>query len=650
MPKYTILCVDDDREVLEAVQTDLEGFKSHFDIEAAESVEEACSLIKELRSENREIALILCDHIMPGQTGVDFLIELNRQDETRYIRKILLTGEADLEATVKAVNNANLDYYLAKPWDAKDLSAIVSDQLTTYMIYHGDNALQFVNVLNQERLVDAHVEKQIKKFRTGFLNTASFSDKELSAKILDDLCEYLKTIGQTEACKTYGAGHILTREGEKNNRIWFLSKGEVVLTKKNTDGVDLEVLREKEGALIGLMSFISRHKAFVTTKTVTPVEVIQLDTKNLSRIMKENTEFLSLFNNLLSRHLNRRLMYSITTELKLQETLKSLDKAHTRIIESEKMAVLGQLISGVAHELNNPVAAIVRGIENVAEKVPEILSADTAPTVKAFGVEVLENAMRAKPIATAEIRRRTKNTQRLFKSHSIAKKAVRLNLDSKEKVKKLLHGLGEKEEEVIEQLDQYYQVGSFLRSIDVCSKRIANMVKGLKEYSRPDNKVLQKVNILIGIEDTLVLFENKLKHYEVIKEYETLPDVECYPIELQQVWTNMVSNAIDATQGKGTLIITARPGKKIDGINTVEITFEDDGSGISPEIREKIFEINFTTKSKGDFGLGIGLAICQQIINHHNGTIHVESEVDRFTRFVITLPVSTRKIQGDNHE
>jgi signal transduction histidine kinase len=163
-------------------------------------------------------------------------------------------------------------------------------------------------------------------------------------------------------------------------------------------------------------------------------------------------------------------------------------------------------------------------------------------------------------------------------------------------------------------------------------------VLSLKGYARSDDETQHYADIHEGIEDTLVIFENKLKMHQVSTDYADLPPILCQPIALQQVWTNLVSNAIDAFPEKGVLKIQTRLAEK-DHTHYAVISFEDNGCGIPESQREAIFELNFTTKKEGNFGLGIGLSICQQIMTAHKGWIDVESELDKFTRMTVWLPV-----------
>lgn len=155
MSKYLILCVDDEREVLDSVIQDLDCFEEDFLLEAAESVQEAKEIIADAERDEVKLALILCDHIMPDQTGISFLIELNEASSTKPTRKLLLTGQAGLEDTVEAVNHSSLDFYIAKPWVGEELRAVVKSQLTEYMIENEPKLMPWASVLNTEKILEA---------------------------------------------------------------------------------------------------------------------------------------------------------------------------------------------------------------------------------------------------------------------------------------------------------------------------------------------------------------------------------------------------------------------------------------------------------------------------------------------------------------
>ncbi|RJX69469.1 response regulator [Vibrio sinensis] len=160
MEKYLILCVDDEREVLDSVIQDLDSFEEHFIVEAAQSVREAKEIIQQCQQDDVKLALILCDHIMPEQTGTSFLIELSQDPDTTSARKLLLTGQAGLEDTVEALNNASLDFYIAKPWQRDELVSAVTDQLTQYMIANEADLLPWVAVLDTNQMLQALSKKR----------------------------------------------------------------------------------------------------------------------------------------------------------------------------------------------------------------------------------------------------------------------------------------------------------------------------------------------------------------------------------------------------------------------------------------------------------------------------------------------------------
>lgn len=154
MERIAIVCIDDEREVLDALVRDLEDFASHFRIEPCESAADAGQVIEDLIREGWTPGLVLADHLMPGTSGVDFLIALNSRPETRAARKILVTAQAGLEDTVRAVNRADLDYYIRKPWKKSELHEVVRRFLTDFVLENSSDPLAFVPVLDAPRLFE----------------------------------------------------------------------------------------------------------------------------------------------------------------------------------------------------------------------------------------------------------------------------------------------------------------------------------------------------------------------------------------------------------------------------------------------------------------------------------------------------------------
>ncbi|MEM9445702.1 MAG: response regulator [Verrucomicrobiota bacterium] len=153
--KVHILCVEDEAEVLEAILRDLAQLEDYFPIECAKTANEAKEVIQVLLQKRQHIGLILCDHIMPGQNGVDFLIEIHEQDSLRESRKVLLTGQAGQEATIEAVNQAELNHYIAKPWQKENLVQVAKSQLSEYIIDNHINPTPYMAMLDQALISEA---------------------------------------------------------------------------------------------------------------------------------------------------------------------------------------------------------------------------------------------------------------------------------------------------------------------------------------------------------------------------------------------------------------------------------------------------------------------------------------------------------------
>lgn len=154
-PTLTLLCVDDESVVLDAVVRDLAPFEDVFRIETALSGDDAQRLVNKLLAEGRALALALCDHRMPGLSGTDFLIALNAHPATRSTRKLLLTAQAGHEDTIRAINLGSLDHYVTKPWQPEALRAVIRDQLTSYVIERGLDPMRYLAVLDTTRLAEA---------------------------------------------------------------------------------------------------------------------------------------------------------------------------------------------------------------------------------------------------------------------------------------------------------------------------------------------------------------------------------------------------------------------------------------------------------------------------------------------------------------
>ncbi|PKF49744.1 ATP-binding protein [Enterovibrio nigricans] len=641
MNSNVILCLDDDPAVLELLEKELAPFASLFDIVCASTSHAAQETLESLASAGRRVALFISDHSLGEDQGISLLINVDNHPATFGARTVLLNDQPNIEVIMQAVNEGRLNYCLTRPWNDGDLTFAARKELTQFVLtYNSDDLLRFCGVLDQKKLLEAHIENKLASYRTGFIESAlSISDEELAQQLIEGLYEHFDEGNDKNVCRSYSDDHLLTHEGTPNSFLWFVVEGQVALLKRDETGVSHEVARLGQGSIIGGMSFVTGDVSFSTGITLEPTKVIKLNRALFSQVIQARNDLLPLFTSYLLRHFNRRLKRSINTEVKLQQTLQSLELAHKQLIEKEKMAMLGQLVAGVAHELNNPVAAIIRNSDTLKDNIGELINTELSPVAREKANQIMADALLSRPMSTADARSTAKGIEPILGSRNLARKAVNMGLSQPNDVQYWMQKLDKTFVPTLNQWDMFYQAGSLLRSTNVCARRIADMVKSLKTYARQDDETLLEVDIHEGIEDTLVMFENQLKRIQLTKDYGDLRPIRCMPIALQQVWTNLISNALDAIGQDGEIIVKTRE-TVFRSRKAVRISVRDNGSGIPESIKNKIFELNYTTKREGHFGLGIGLSVSRQIVEQHGGTINVSSSAGLYTEMIVTLPYS----------
>jgi predicted ATPase/signal transduction histidine kinase len=287
----------------------------------------------------------------------------------------------------------------------------------------------------------------------------------------------------------------------------------------------------------------------------------------------------------------------------LERSLFDLQQAQLQLVQSEKMSALGNLVAGVAHEINNPVGFINGNIDEATTTIKDVI-----------------------------------NHLRLYQEK--------------------LPNPGEEIEQDAEDIDLEYALADLpkmLSSMKVGCDRIRGISTSLRTFSRADKDYKVPFNIHDGIDSTLLILKHRLKAnehrpaMEVVTDYGNLPQIECFPGQLNQVFMNLLSNAIDAldesSQGRSFDRIEANPNcirvrSGLEGDRHIKITIADNGAGMTESVKQRIFDHLFTTKAVGK-GTGLGLAIARQIVvETHGGTIEVNSYLGKGTEFAIVLPVS----------
>ncbi len=311
--------------------------------------------------------------------------------------------------------------------------------------------------------------------------------------------------------------------------------------------------------------------------------------------LKENEKLILEQNLILEKKVNERTLELKSTNSELSIALKHLKETQSKLVESEKMASLGQLTAGIAHEINNPINFVSSSITPLRRDMNFVLDL-------------------------------------LDKYHGISSEPeIKSKFDTVHAWEKRLDMPYLKEE-----------IDSILQGIEEGASRTTEIVRGLRNFSRLDESELKLVNIHEGIDSTLVLLNNKLSNIKVVKQYNLHEDIECYAGKINQVFMNILSNSVHAVNkkpGEGLIVIST--GENSSGYATISI--RDNGTGIPQSVISKIFEPFFTTKDVGE-GTGLGLSIVYSIIQSHGGDIQVNSAEGEGTEFILILPKNQKNV------
>ncbi|MDY6785146.1 MAG: PAS domain S-box protein [Cyanobacteriota bacterium] len=332
----------------------------------------------------------------------------------------------------------------------------------------------------------------------------------------------------------------------------------------------------------------------------------------------------------------------------LAAALKQLKSTQDELIEKEKMAALGQLVAGVAHEINTPLGAIrssAKYIEDFLQRnvdsLPSFFQALSPQRQHAF-VEILQRSRSStSPWSSRERRKLKRAIAQQLEAHNLANAGELaewvMELHLQDEIDRFLPLFQEDDSSnFLQMVYEFASLQESIKDINTAAELAAKVTFALKTYARYDRTGVKiRASVIEGIETILTLYHNQSKYgVEVIRKYDNSPQIFCYPDELNQVWTNLIHNALQAMQNQGTLTVEVT--RRDDG---VKVGISDSGPGIPEEIQSQIFQPFFTTKPAGE-GSGLGLDIVKKIIEKHCGKIELESQPGR-TTFIVTLPAET---------
>ncbi|MCX4403109.1 ATP-binding protein [Streptomyces sp. NPDC059837] len=455
-----------------------------------------------------------------------------------------------------------------------------------------------------------------------------FLFEKLDADQLERLCRE----GRVEE---FDPGPVYT-EGEPATCFFVLLEGTLVMSRR-VGGDDVETTRSSQrgvyaGATQAYVGGPDQARYMGSVRVTVPSRFFILPAETFSSIMRDWFP--------MAVHLLEGLFFGT------QNTQRTIG-------QRERLLALGSLSAGLTHELNNPAAAAVRATSALRERVAKMrrklgaiaagpFERDTLETLMEIQERTAEQVAKATPLSPLEASDREDALADWMDDHDItggwqiAPTFVQAGLDT-DWLDQVAAAVDEETlQGAVHWLNYTVETELLMNEIEDSTTRISHLVEAAKQYSQLDRAPYQVVDVHELLGSTLMMLSGKIgSGVKLVKEFDrTLPKIPAYPGELNQVWTNLIDNAVSAMDGEGTL--TVRTALDHDDLL---VEFRDTGPGVPPEIRDRIFDPFFTTKPVGE-GTGLGLDISWRIVvNKHHGSLQVQS-VPGDTRFLVRLPLT----------
>jgi signal transduction histidine kinase len=520
--------------------------------------------------------IVVSDWMLPELSGLDLCRKIRASQTPGYTYFIIMTDK-DRKEDVLATFEAGADDYVAKPFDIRELSARINTGRRIIQLEDNHQTLHQTLIASRNKIqavFDALTEEIISVDR----DVKLISINKAARKIMKG--SYEQIVGQPCCTIAEDIGTAFYADTIKEMvATVFASRQPKTFLDRFRSADDREVIKERtvipvldEGGRVLSSTIVSRD---ITEAHLRSEEIRSLNQK-LQKISAE----------------------LIKKNAKLATALKNLERTQAQMVQSEKMASIGQLAAGVAHEINNPTGFVSSNLKTLGD-----YQQDTNRLIAQY--RSLKSALAALPPGTVP-----------------------------PAVTALVEQVTATEAEIDIDFIQE-DVGELIGDCREGTERIKKIVEDLKHFAHPGEEKMTETDINAGLESTLNVVYNELKYKAtVIKEFGDLPIVTGFPQQLNQVFMNMLVNAAQAIEKSGEIKITTAV-----VADMVEIRISDTGCGIPEENRSRIFDPFFTTKDVGK-GTGLGMNIAYNIIKKHKGDIRVESKVGEGTTFIVRLPAA----------
>ena len=613
------------------------------DVERADDRDRAVAVAERVASSGGFVPIAFVDYgLGVGELAVDEVVALHEVPALASTRIVLVPPTASLHDVDRALRSGAVHGMITRPWTREGLARVTAAHLATFLVEHAPDRLgDFDDLLDTpeieragrrialRRAAPAHETERLHPL----LDTSS-EDEELEAQLVEMLD---RALGHPPRLRV-APGTVLIEHDEDVGGIFVVLDGTVRLTSRTPTGE--QILHERStGSIIGLLSLASRRRAVLQCRAVTEVRAIPVTLDQLAHALDVEPALSGLLNRVLIGSLARRLRRSDALQVELDQSLAALSEARAELVSTARLRTLGELSAGLAHELNNPAAALVRSLDHLLDDLTGHELVDPAVAAE------IERSYGSRVRSTAETRALRRSLTDSVGDRALADRLVAMGVTDPAAARRLI----ELPPAELARLEVAARVGRTIRDAESAAHRMQGLVDNLRAHARGDgvaDKHVADVDVARTITSALRLLAHRTGEFEIETHLGDVPHVSGRPGALQSVWSNLLANAIDAVseraEGGGVghvTVVLDQPDPQ-----HVRVQVADDGPGIPPDLVERIFEPRFTTKGgRVRFGLGLGLSIARQIVDDHDGTITVESRPGR-TVFCVRLPV------GDSDE